>query len=71
MVFRSFGQRIEIPQSIKIPLTVWLVLKGSRIDGGCHEANDHSRDNGSALSVRFCSCIEQGFGCDRCTVVPI
>ena len=32
--------------------------------GGCHESNDHSRGNGCALSVRFCSCTDQGFGCD-------
>ena len=38
--------------------------------GGCHEANDHSRGNGCALSGRFSSCTGQGFDCDRCAVVP-
>ena len=45
--------------------------KGSRIGGGCHEANDNSRGNGCALSGRFCSSTDLGFGCDRCAVVPV
>ena len=33
-----------------ILLSVSSVSKGSRKGGGCHEANDHSRGNGCALS---------------------
>ena len=57
--------------SITILLSVWSASKGSRKGGGCHEANDNSRGKGCALSGRFCSCTDQGFGCDRCTVVPV
>ena len=38
-------------------------------DGGCHDATAHSCGNGCALSVRFYSCTDHGFGCDRCAVV--
>ena len=41
--------------------------KGSRR----HESNDHSRGIGCALSVRFSSCTDHGFGCDRSAVVPV
>ena len=54
-----------------ILLSAWSVSKGSQKGGGCHEANDHSRGNGCALSGRFTSCTDQGFGCDRCEVVPV
>ena len=56
--------------SITILLLVWSASKGSRKGGGCHEANDHSCGNGCALTGLFYSCTEQGFGCDRCAVVP-
>ena len=39
--------------------------------GGCHEANDHSRGNGCAMSGRFCSCTDQGFDCNLCAVEPL
>ena len=58
-------------QSITILLSVWSASKGSRKGGGCHEATDHSCGNDCALSSRFYSCTDQGFGCDRCAVVPI
>ena len=57
-------------QSIAILLLVWSVLKVSQKGGGCHEATDHSCGNGCTLSGRFYSCTDQGFGCDRCAVVP-
>ena len=51
-------------------LLVWSASKGSQKGGGCHEAYDHSCGNGCALSGIFYSCADQGFGCDRCVVVP-
>ena len=48
---------------------MWSASKGSQKGGGCHEATDHSCGNGCALSGRFYSCTDQGFGCDRCAVV--
>ena len=54
-----------------ILLSVWSALKGSQKGGGCHEATDHSCDYGCTLSVRHSSCTDQGFGCDRCAVVPV
>ena len=54
-----------------ILLSVWSALNGSQKGGGCHEANDHGRGNGCALSGRFYSCTDQGFGCERCAVVPV
>ena len=48
----------------------WSASKGSRKGGGCHEANDRRCGNGCALSGLFYSCTDQGFGCDRCAVVP-
>ena len=54
-----------------ILLSVWSASKGSRIDGGCHEATDHSRGNCCALSGRFSSCTNHGLGCDRCAFVPV
>ena len=62
--------RFRSAQSITILLPVWSASKDSRKGGGCHEANNHSRGNGCALSGRFCSCTDQGFGCDPCAVVP-
>ena len=56
--------------SITIQLLLWSASKGSRKGGGSHEANDRSCGNGCALSVLFHSCTDQGFGCDRCAVVP-
>ena len=63
--------RFRSAQSIAILLSVWLAPMGSRKRGGCHEANDHSRVNGSALSGRFSLCTDQGISCDRCAVVPV
>ena len=54
-----------------ILLSVWSALKGSQKGGGCHEANDRNCGNGCALSGRFSSCTDQGFGRDRCTFVPV
>ena len=42
----------------------------SRIGGGCHEANDHCRDNGFTQSGGLCLCTDQGLGCDRSAVEP-
>ena len=63
-VFRS-------AQSIAILLLVLSASKGSGKGSWCHEATDHSCGNGCALSGRFYSCTDQGFGCDRCAVVPV
>ena len=41
-----------IAQSIAILLLVRTASKGSQKGGGCHEANDHNRGNGGALSGR-------------------
>ena len=62
--------RFRSAQSITILLFVWSASKGSRKGGGCHEATDHSCGNGCALSGRFYSCTNRGFGCDRCAVLP-
>ena len=43
--------RFRSVQFIAILLSVWSASKGSQNGGGCHEANDHSRGNGCALSV--------------------
>ena len=56
-------------QSIMILLSLWSASKGSQKCGGCHEANDNSHGNGCALSGRFCSCTDLGFGSDRCAVL--
>ena len=45
-------------------------LEGQSKRWWCHEANDRRCDNGCELSGRFYSCNDQGFGCDRCVVVP-
>ena len=42
--------RFRSAQSIAILLSVWSASKGIRKGGGCHEATDHSRCNGCALS---------------------
>ena len=62
--------RFGTAQSITILLSVWSASKGSRKGNGCHEANDRSCGNGCALTGLLNSCTEQGFGCDRCAVVP-
>ena len=62
--------RLWSAQSITILLSVWSASKGSRKGGGCHEANDRSCGNYCALSGLFHSCTDQGFGCERCAVVP-
>ena len=62
---------VSVAQSIAILLPAWSALKRSRKGGGCHEANDHNRGNGCALSGRFSSYTDHGFGCDRCVVVPV
>ena len=50
--------------AVHIDSTVSVVgFEGQSKGGGCHEANDHSRDNGCAKSDRFCSCTDQKFGC--------
>ena len=51
-------------------LSVWSASKVSQKGGGCNEVTDDSCGNGCMLSGRFCSCTDQGFGCDRCAVVP-
>ena len=56
--------------SIAILLLVWFASKGSRKGGGLLEENDRSCGNGCELSGLFNSCTDQGFGCDRCAVVP-
>ena len=63
--------RFRSTQSITIVLSGWSALKGSRKGGGCHESNDHNCGNGCALSGRFSSCTDQGFGSDWCAVVPV
>ena len=62
--------RFQSAQTIAILLSVWSASKGSRRGGGCHEAIDHSCGNGCAMSGRFYSCTEQGFGSYRCAFVP-
>ena len=63
--------RFRSAQRIAILLSVWSASKGSQKGGGCHEATDHSCGNGCTLSGLFYSCNDQGFGCDRCAVVPV
>ena len=58
-------------QSIAILLSVRSASKERRKGCWCDEANDHSQDNACALSGRFCSRTDQGFGCDQCAVVPV
>ena len=55
--------RLRSAKAITISLSVWSASKGCRLGGGCHEANDHSRGNGCALSGLFCSCSDKGFCC--------
>ena len=47
------ASRFRSALTISILLSVWSASKGSRKEGGCHEANDLSRDNGCALSDRL------------------
>ena len=69
---QSLGvSRFRSAQSIAILLSVWSASNGSRKGGWCHEGNHRSCGNGCALSGRFYSCTDQGFGCDRCAVVPV
>ena len=63
-VFRSFGRRSLSDSTISV-FGFNEQLEGVR----CHEANDHSRGNGCALSCRFCLCTDHGFGNERYTVV--
>ena len=63
--------RFRSTQSMTIPLSVWSASKGNRKGGGCHEAIYRSCGNGCALSRLFYSCTDQGFGFDRCAVVPV
>ena len=59
--------RLRSAQSITILLLRRAVVEG----GGCHEANNHIRGNGCSLSGRLSSCTDQGFGYNRCAVVPV
>ena len=63
--------RLRTAQSITIQLSVWSASMCSLKGRGCHEATDHSCGNGCALSGLFYSCTDQGFGSDRCAVVPV
>ena len=66
----SWGvSRLRSAQSIAIILSMRSASKGSRKGGGCHEANDHIRGNGCAMSGRYCSFSDQGCGGDRCAFV--
>ena len=74
LLARLINHQVEVfrsAQSITILLSVWSASKGSQKGGGCHEANDHSRGNGCALSSRFSSCTDQIFGCNLCVIVPV
>ena len=64
------ASRFRSAPSIKNLMSVWSASKGSQRGGGCHEATDHGCGNGFALSGRFYSCTDQGYGCDRWAAVP-